>query len=151
MLTFPSTKKICPNLPTSCMALHWREESELTLLWFMLITFLTASNQSLIPVLLPSGRSSRYMRLVDARWVLNMGLAGKIFESHAHSPSHSHLDVDITSSTTAQVRAADESTSTGENGENLPVNTIYLDAHTEDEIIISIDQIVNAKHPLQDI
>lgn len=73
---------------------------------------------------------------------------------HSHSPSHRQSYMDITGSMIVQaveVRDADESIPSDEESKPLSVKTFSLDAYTEEEILIFIGELVDAKHPLHNI
>lgn len=71
-------------------------------------------------------------------------------EGHAHSPSTGSpaSSIEITSDTTGRVRAAHESILADEEGESVSVKKFFLEAYTEEKILVFIGLFVNAKPAL---
>lgn len=71
-----------------------------------------------------------------------------------HSLSQMQSRVESTGGMTAQaaqVRAADETIPAHEEGNSVSLKTFSLDTYTEENILVLIFQLVDAKHPLHGI
>lgn len=74
--------------------------------------------------------------------------------SHAHSPFHSQLSVEITCGMTAQaaqVLSSDESITANEQVGSVSVKTFSLETYTKEEILFFNGQLIDAKQALHDI